>query len=383
MKKPRIGHVLPWPAVGGTEHATLRIARAVEREFDSVAFCVRGADEVMALLESGGVPRTVYDPPVPSYRHYPRYLAQSLALARQFRAQAVDLVHCADVAAGSHAALAGWLARIPVLCHIRNRFGDFSKRDASFLWPVRAFVFVSRNTWEGFGVHVPEHRGRVLYDGIALPSQASGPACADRRSVCEEFGLPADVPIVGTMARVAKQKDFPTLIRAARQVLAAQPRARFLIVGDCSSEDAYRQHYAELQSLLLAEGVSGAFVFTGYRRDVPRFMNALDVFVLSTHWEGLPLVLLEAMAHAKPVIATAVDGVPEAIDHGRTGLLVPHEDVPALAGAIGRLLDDGALRTAMGAAGRTAVAERFSLDAFAANLRSLYTEALGRGAPPS
>jgi glycosyltransferase involved in cell wall biosynthesis len=89
------------------------------------------------------------------------------------------------------------------------------------------------------------------------------------------------------------------------------------------------------------------------------------------------------MAHAKPVIATAVDGVPEAIDHGRTGLLIPHEDVAALAGAVRQLLDDESLRTAMGAAGRTAVAERFSLEAFAANLRSLYTEALGRRAPPA
>lgn len=375
----RIGHVLPWPAVGGTEHATLRIARAVQGDsFDSVAFCVENAGPVTALLESGGVPWTTYAPPVPSYRHYPRYLSQSLALARQFRAQGVDLVHCADLAAGSQAALAGWLARVPVICHIRNRFDDVSRRDASFLWPVRTFVFVSRNTWDGFAANVPESRGRVLYDGIALPSSSPVQWADDRRSVCHEFGIPADAAIVGTMARVSLQKDFPTLIRAARLVLARHPRTRFLVVGDHSSDAAYREHYRELQSLLAAEGMTESFVFTDYRRDVPRFLAALDVFVLSTHWEGLPLVLLEAMAYARPVVATAVDGVPEAIDHDRTGVLVPHEDVGALAAGVNSILDDRAFASAMGEAGRQAVQERFSVAAFEANLRALYADALGR-----
>ena len=114
----------------------------------------------------------------PTYRPYRvtdmrlAYLRASLAIAREFRRQRVDLVHCADLLAAHHAGLAGWLARVPVLCHIRNRFDAMSRRDCSFLWPVQRFVFVSRNTWRHFACRVAPSRGAVVYDGIdVLPAR--------------------------------------------------------------------------------------------------------------------------------------------------------------------------------------------------------------------
>ncbi len=379
VRTVRIGHVLPWPAVGGTEHATLRIARAVEgADFESIVFCLRGADSVVSLFDSAGLPWETYQPPVHSYRHYARFLSESRNLARQFREAGVDIIHCADLAAGYYAALAGWLAKVPVLCHIRNRFDAVSRRDASFLWPVDRFVFVSRNTWEGFGARVKGDRGRVLYDGIALETHSAAEAAEISRSVRAEFGIASDGPLLGTLARVAPQKDFPTLIKAAALVRQRHPRARFLVAGDHDSEATYREHYAAMRQLMREHGVEDAFVFTGYRTDVRRLMMALDIFVLSTHWEGLPLVLLEAMSCRKPVVATAVDGVPEAIVDGRTGLLFAHQDAEALAGHLLRVIEDRPLADALASAGYEDVRERFSLEAFAANLRSLYSEALGR-----
>jgi len=106
-------------------------------------------------------------------------------------------------------------------------------------------------------------------------------------------------------------------------------------------------------------------------------LSAMDIFVLSTHCEGLPLVILEAMARAKPVIATAVDGVPEVIADEETGLLVPHEDDAQLAGKILRLVRDGERAARLGEAGQRSVRERFSREKFAASMAQVYCEVLG------
>jgi len=370
--------VLPFPAVGGTEQATLRMARAAAPYgFASVAFVVDGASAVDALFAEAGIPRARYRAPEPSFRHPARFVRGSLTLARHLRAHHIDLVHCADLLASSHAALAARFAGIPVVCHIRNRFAAIPTRDRALLPLVRRFVFVSRDTWQRFGYHVGPARGTVVYDGLEVPD---GDGEADRRSVREEFEIPAMASIVGMVARVAPQKDFETLARAAVRVLAVRPETRFLIVGDIASAETYRSHYAHVRRALEALGVAHAFVFTGHRTDVARLMNAFDVFALSTHWEGLPLVLLEAMARARPVVATAVDGIPELVEDGRTGCLHPHTDERSLAQKQLGLLDDPAAARQIGAAGRRVVETRFGQRQFAARIASVYASVLGSSA---
>jgi glycosyltransferase involved in cell wall biosynthesis len=370
----RIAHVLPFAAVGGTEHATLRIARAVDpSRFTSIALHVPGADAVRALFTGAGVPCTVYEPAVPSYRYAAQYVAASLRIARELKRQRVDLVHCADLLAAHHAGLAGWLARIPVLCHIRNRFDAISRRDCSFLWPVRRFVFVSRNTWRQFSCPVAPSRGVVVYDGIDVSPSANGAPGVEVRG---ELGIPADAPLVGMIARVAAQKDYPTLAKAAARVLAEEPGARFVVVGDHSSE-ANQQHFVFVRKVLDDCGVGHAFVFTGQRTDIARLLRAFDLFVLSTHWEGLPLVILEAMSQATPVIATDVDGIPEIVTHGETGLLFPHEDDRQLAADILSLLRDRDRAEGLGRAAQRLVQAQFTTRQFAASMNDVYSRLLG------
>jgi glycosyltransferase involved in cell wall biosynthesis len=365
-----IAHVLPFPSVGGTEHATVRIAEAVDPcRFGSIAFCLRDAEPVRALFEERGIACFAYDPPVPSYRHGVSFLRSSLALARAFRRSKADLIHCADLEAAHQVALAGWLAGVPVLCHVRNRFDEITRRDRSFLWPVGKFVFVSHDTWRRFGYSVGADRGLVIYDGIE--ECAVTDVARDRDSVRREFNIPDHAPIIGMMARVAPQKDFATLARAAIRILEAQPETRFLVAGDYSAEKN-AAHYELVRADLEACGVAGAFVFTGLRNDVTRLMNALDVFVLSTHCEGLPLVILEAMAREKPVVATAVDGIPEVVRDGESGLLFPHEDHEALAAHAVALLRNRAWSRQLGAAGAARVRTSFSRTQFAGAMNSLY-----------
>jgi len=177
-------------------------------------------------------------------------------------------------------------------------------------------------------------------------------------------------------ARVSAQKDYITLARAAKRVLDVVPGARFVIVGDHERHDAHREHFALVQRELERLGVAHAFVFTGFRTDVARVMGAFDVFVLSTHFEGLPLVILEAMAMQLPVVATAVNGIPELITNESVGLLAPHEDDEQLAEQLLALLQDPVRARRVGAAGRALVEQRFSARAFGESIATLYTDVL-------
>jgi glycosyltransferase involved in cell wall biosynthesis len=370
-----IAHVLPYPSVGGTEHATLRIAKALDpARFTNIAFCIPEAAPVVSVVSDRGIPCVTYEPPIPSYRHGIGYLRSSARLAREFRRRHVDLVHCADLLAAHQVSLAGWLARRPILCHIRNRYEEMSRRDRSFLWPVKKFVFVSQNTWQHFAYAVSSDRGTVVYDGIDIPADTDSQE--DRRSVHREFDIPEHAPIIGMMARVAPQKDFSTLARAAVRILQVEPDARFLIAGDYASREN-NEHYRQVCADLDGRGIAGSFIFTGYRSDVARLINALDVFVLSTHCEGLPLVLLEAMARGTPVVATAVDGIPEVVRDNETGLLFPHEDAETFARHVTALLNDRARARRIAEAGRRLVAASFSSAQFADSMNTVYDELLG------
>jgi glycosyltransferase involved in cell wall biosynthesis len=372
----KVAHVMPWAAVGGTEHATLRVARATEGAgFSHVIFCRRDAPEVRDFFASEGFETVTFEPVEPSYRRAHAYARQSYSLAREFRRRRVDLVHCADVAAAFGAGLAGRMARARVLCHVRNRHTELSRRDQSFLRFVNKFVFVSEDTRTRFAYRAGGRRGVVVYDGIDVSAPDSADASAEVR---REFGLGDEVKLVGMVARVAPQKDFATLARSAAKVLVKQPDARFMVVGDY--EEANRGHYDEVMRALEREGVASKFVFTGFRTDVARLMSAFDVFVLCTHFEGLPLVILEAMARGRPVVATAVDGIPEIVIDGRTGLLHPHGDAEALASRLLSLVEDDALAARFGEAGREFVKMEWSRERFAANMARLYGGVLGASA---
>lgn len=370
-----IAHVMPWAAVGGTEHATLRIARATEGAgFGHVMFCRRDAPEVRDFFEAAGCETAVYDPAEPSYRRADRYTLDSYRLAREFRRRRVHLVHCADVAAAFNAGLAGRLAGARVVCHVRNRHTGLSRRDQSFLRLVGKFVFVSEDTRRKFSYQVPPRRGVVVYDGLDVGAEEPAEVVAQVR---REFGIGAEEKLVGMVARVAPQKDFATLARAAARVIAERGGVRFMVVGDY--EEANRGHYEEVRRALEEAGVARHFIFTGFRADVARLMSAFDLFVLCTHFEGLPLVILEAMARGRPVVATAVDGIPEIVLDGETGLLHPHGDDGALAARLLSLLNDEARAARLGEAGREFVKMKWSRERFADDMVRLYRDVLRLG----
>ena len=373
-----IAHILPWPSVGGTEQATLRLARAVASSYRSKIFCLSDAHAVSRMFSDEGFETVPYRPITPSYRHLNRFLRDSYALSQEFKRNEIGVVHCADVLAGFYAAVAGRMANLPVLCHVRNRYEDLRRHDALFLRAVNKFIFVSHDTRRRFACRVSPRKAQIIHDGIRVPRGVSDPSAAHetRKTVRAEFGLPERTKIVGMVARVAPQKDYETLAHAAATIAAVHPYVRFLIVGDNSLEQVHREHYLKIKHALVELGVDPLFVFTGFRRDVGRLIAAMDVFVLSTHLEGFPLVILEALARAKPVVATAVDGIPEIIVDGVTGRLFAPRDYQGLAAQVISLLDSEEYAVRLGEAGRSTVESDFSSERFAASMLDLYDRVL-------
>lgn len=172
-------------------------------------------------------------------------------------------------------------------------------------------------------------------------------------------------PIVGTITRLSPQKDIPTFLKMAGLVIKDVPKAQFLIVGDGEK----RREFQDLAGKL---GLGDHVRFLGYRKDVPDLLRTFDIFALSSLWEGLPIVILEAMAAEKPVVATAVDGVAEVVEHGKTGLLVEPQRPDLLAKSVIELIRNPNRAKGMGKRGRERLERSFSIKRVINTVEQIY-----------
>jgi glycosyltransferase involved in cell wall biosynthesis len=215
--------------------------------------------------------------------------------------------------------------------------------------------------------HVPAAKVRLIWNGAPLDEFA--PVAPDRaRAVRETLGIAADAPVIGSIARLNEQKGHRYLLDAAAVVLAKRNDARFLIVGDGDLAEPLRTQAAAL-------GIAPQVVFAGHRSDVRDLLGAIDVFCISSTYEGTPLSLFEAMAAGKTIVSTAVDGCREVLEEGNTGLLVPPRDPAALAAALLRVLDHSALAKALADSARAA-STRYDAKECVRRIEALYDEVL-------
>ena len=204
----------------------------------------------------------------------------------------------------------------------------------------------------------------LIYNGIDLVRYDHQEPCCTLR---DEYGMEPTSPIVGVVGRLELEKGHPTLLEAWPLVLEACPSAYLLIVGEGSRLDA-------LHDIARAQGIERHVVFTGRRDDIPAVTAAFDVAVLPSYREAQGLTILEAMALSRPVVASNVGGIPEMIEDGVTGLLVPPQDPPALAAAIVRVLNDHQLADVLGRAGHDLVHDRFCVELMVSAVQGLYDE---------
>jgi glycosyltransferase involved in cell wall biosynthesis len=287
-----------------------------------------------------------------------------MGLVRLVRETRPHVVHLHDPHAVSAGMAASSLA--PGFRRIASRRVDFALRGALSRWKYgacRRVIAVSgaiARQLEADGV--PRERIRVVYEGV--PDRAAG---EDGRALLEALGVPREAPVVGNVAALTGHKDHGTLLEAAARVKSRRPDVRFLIVGDGELR-------AALEEKSRALGLRDHVLFTGFRDDLDRLMPAFTVFCLSSHMEGLGTSLLDAMAFSRPIVATAAGGIPEAVEEGVTGRVVPSRDPAALADALVDVLGDAARRQAMGAAGRRRFEERFTAERMVEETLAVYAE---------
>ncbi|HSD27439.1 MAG TPA: glycosyltransferase [Vicinamibacteria bacterium] len=230
-------------------------------------------------------------------------------------------------------------------------------------------IAVSRSTREFLVKRrfVPEERVRLIWNGAPLDEFA--PVPRERSlAVRHELGLPGDALVVGTIGRLNAQKGHRFLLDAAARLLPRRPATRVLVAGDGDLME-------ELRGQAAALGIAGQVLFAGHRTDVPDLLGALDVFCISSLYEGTPLALFEAMAAGKAIVSTSVDGCREVLEDGVTGVLVPPADATALADGLERVLGDEALRCALGGQA-LAASRRYDVRACVDAMQAFYDDLL-------
>jgi glycosyltransferase involved in cell wall biosynthesis len=271
-------------------------------------------------------------------------LGAAWRLSRLLKQLKPDIVHAHDphgvAMAGLALSMSTQLAKPPL---VASRRVDFHLRNAALSrWKYRQMLVADG---------VPAARTVTVHEGIDLERVEATP----RASLHEELFLPHQAPIVGNVAALVPHKGQRHLIESAALVVRKVPDARFVIAGEGELRPALerqiKEHRLEKHVLL-----------AGFRPDVLSLHKAFDIFVMSSITEGLGTSLLDAMAAAKPIVATATGGIPEVVVDGVTGILVPPRDDATMAAAIVRLLKDSDLRGRMGYAGLARARELFSAE---------------------
>jgi glycosyltransferase involved in cell wall biosynthesis len=300
--------------------------------------------------------------------------AASCRLLSLLRQEPFDIVHThslrAEVAAVAAARL---LQRRPRVIRTVHNTDDFYVRPPAS-WLARTssrFLDGVIAISDAVAQHVRKHTGltsrkvrRIYYGLDPAPYDATG-SSTDR----------PHPPTIGMIARLAPQKGHRVLLDALPAIVARVPDLRVVLVGH-----EHLLRIEDLRAYARKRGVAGHVTFTGFRDEVPALLAGWDVLVLPSLWEGFGLVLVEAMAAGRPVVASRVGPIPEVVLHGETGLLVEPGDPGQLAAALIELLEQPGLAARLGAAGRRRVAEHFSLDRMVAETEAFYGELLGVGA---
>jgi len=324
-----------WDALVACQPASPLHAEAVAAGIPAVAVRMRGAHDLPALF----------------------------VLRRLMKARAVSLIHTHSSVDSWLGALAARSLRRPV---VRSRHVSIRIRSRlALVYRLADRVVTSGEAVRAIVVGAGLPAGRVVSIPPGVDTRRFHPGVSGK-TVRDELGLATDQPLVGLVANIRGSKGHNVFLEAAREVLMRRPDARFLVVGDGVGRAEVRRRVGDMR-------LEAAVTLTGFRRDIPEVMAALDVLVLpSIRSEATSQVIPQAFAVGTPVVASTVGGSPELVRDGETGRLVPPGDARALAAAVLELVSDPARARALGRAGQRLIADRHSLDASMALTTSVY-----------
>lgn len=370
MTQPtRVLHLIKSFGRGGAEMLLPEGLRFADRDrFEySYAYFLPWKDAMVPALAAQHAPVTCF-----GGRDNARILLRARRLAAHLRRHRIDLLHCHLPVAGAVGRIAGHIAGVPVIYSEHNkqeRYHGLTRRlnAATWSWQSRA-IAVSVDVADSIRAHIrSDVPVEVVLNGVDVERFARN--AVDPAPVRAAFCIPADAPVVGTVAVFRTQKRLVDWVEAACRIRERHPTCRFLLVGDGPLR-------AEVEGAIAARGLGGVVHLPGLQEDVRPYVAAMDVYMMSSVFEGLPVALLEAMAMGCGIVSTDVGGIPEVVRDGENGRLVPAGDPAALAAAASDLLGDAdALADCQRAARRT-VEEGFSMRRMARELERIYLDVL-------
>jgi len=353
--------------VGGAEEMVLNLVRHLPDRFEPCVSCINQAGPIGEEIRKTGVPFRVLglDPGI-------RQPWGLIGIQRHLRELQPDIVHTFLLTASLYGRLAAMLARVPIIIgtevniyeHKRGRHALAER----LLMRGTDRVIVSAESVRDFyiqQVHADPARVDVVYNAVDWSQLET---TMTPQALRASAGVPADAPLAGIIARLTEQKAHRHLFDAMASTAGLAP-LHLLVVGDGDLRDDLRARVERL-------GLSARVHFLGARRDLGNLLAAIDLFVMPSLWEGLPLSMVLAMGAGLPVVATRVAGIPEVVQDGVTGMLVPPADVTALGSAMARLISDPSLRRTLGAAAAAFVRPRFGVDRYVESVTGIYDRLL-------
>jgi glycosyltransferase involved in cell wall biosynthesis len=357
--------------VGGAEEMVLNLVRHLPPRFEAHVCCIHEAGPIGEEIRRAGAPVTVLglNPGV-------RRPFDVGGIRRYLRDTRPDIVHTFLLTASLYGRLAAILEHVPIV--IGTEVNIYEQKRRHHAWAERMLmsgtdrVIVSAASVRDFyirQVHADPSKVDVVYNAVDF---AQADPTMSRDAMRTALGLPLDAPVAGMIARLTEQKGHRFLLEALARTPALS-RVQLIAIGGGDLESALVAQATEL-------GLASRVHFLGPRRDLGDLLAAMDVFVMPSLWEGLPLSLVLAMGASRACVATRVAGIPEVVDDGRTGLLVPPADAAALGAALARLFGDAALRQRMGADAAAAVRPRFNVERYVDSIVGIYDRLLTRRA---
>lgn len=357
-KKIKIVHFLNSKVRGGVENHVLLLLKYIDRnKFEPVLVCPPALADILRG-ELTDMKVTIFELEVRS----PFDVSDMLRFIFFLRREKVDIVHAHLFNASRASHLLAKLAGVPLTIetsHIREAWRKGTLKtwyaiDRFFARFTDCIIAVSKAN----GKYLSDVKGigankvRVVQNGIE--TRASALEEAPSPAIRSALGISEDTPLITVIARLEEQKGHRYLLEAIPEIILKHPDAVFLLAGDGVLA-------TELKARAKTLGLDRNIIFAGFRSDVHALLRASDIFLLPSLFEGLPLVAIEASSAGLPVIATAVDGTPEAVRDGDTGLLIEPTNPVAITEAVLRLLDEPEAAKKMGQRGRTFVRAHFDV----------------------
>lgn len=351
--------------IGGAERVIADIAEGLDRKkYDVSVWCVTRGGETASELSDKGIKVRILG--ISNY-YNPLNIFK---LTRLLKDSGPDIVHTHGYFASVIGRLAARKARIPaIVAHVHSTYWDYKKRHIRIERRLSRFthkIICCSEAVENFVKDfekIKDGKTIVIYNGV---DEDRFSTFKDSKSLLAELGIDEGSSVVGTVSSLTPHKGHEHLIQAASLVLDTLPSTRFLIVGDGPLRTRLENQAKNLN-------IYSSVIFSGERKDIPEILSLMDVFVLpSFSREGLGLAIIEAMAAERPVVATEIGGIPEAVIKEKTGLLVPPGDSDALATAIIEFIQDPKKAKEMGEKGRARVIERFTKTKMLSEIQNVY-----------